>query len=69
MLHIEIKTKQRIDSGEAKKIISKGSIIAVLTTGVISENAKKLFKENNISWIERIPEDKILDKNLESLLC
>ena len=68
MLFIEIKTKLRIDSGEAKRIVSKGNIISVLTTGIISKNAKKIFDENKITWVEKIPEEILQDDNLEELL-
>jgi hypothetical protein len=65
MPYIEIKTRARIDKGMAEFIIQKRTITAVITMGVISENAKKLFDEANIAWAENIPENVFVD--LESL--
>lgn len=43
MPYIEIKTKKTIYPGEAQKIINKGTIIAVLTTGRISPKCQKII--------------------------
>jgi hypothetical protein len=56
MPHIEIKTKENIYPGEAQKIIDKQTVVAVITTGTISPNAKKLFDQAGIAWAENVPE-------------
>jgi hypothetical protein len=61
MPYIEIKTKKTIYPGEAQKIINKGTIIAVLTTGRISPNAKKLLDKAQIAWAENIPESEFME--------
>lgn len=65
MPYIEIKTRARIDRGLAESIIEKGTIKAVITTGIISGSAKKLFDDAKIAWAENIPEHEFI--NLESL--
>jgi hypothetical protein len=40
MAYIEIKTKKNIYPGEAQKIIEKGTVSGILTTGTISLKAK-----------------------------
>ena len=65
MPYIEIKTRARIDKGLAESLIQKGSITAVLTTGIISASAKQLFDSAGIAWAENIPEHEFT--NLESL--
>jgi len=40
MPYIEIKTRKQIDSTLARKIVDKGSVSAVLTTGLITRPAK-----------------------------
>ena len=67
-MHIEVKTRKRINSDLAKNIISKKSVIAIVTTGVISEPAKRLFDENRILWVEKLPEEKLTNENLENIL-
>lgn len=61
MPYIEIKTKKTIYPGEAQKIINKGTIIAVLTTGRISPNAKKLLDKAQIAWAENVPESEFME--------
>lgn len=56
MPYIEVKTRGNIYIGLAKSMVSKGTIKVVLTTGKISDTAKKLFEKNNIEWVENIPE-------------
>lgn len=53
--YIEIKTVENIYPYQAKKIIAKGTIKAVLTMGTISAKAKVLFDEAGIMWVEKIP--------------
>ena len=57
MPYIEIKTRKQIDSTLAKKIINKGSVSAILTTGKITKPAKKLFDESDIAYAENVPEN------------
>ena len=61
MAHIEIKTKKNIYPGEAQKIIDKGTVTAILTTGTISPKAKALFEEANIAWAENVPEKEFME--------
>lgn len=56
MPYIEIKTREVIGLVRAKKIVAKGSVSAVLTTGKISKEARKLFDEYNIAYAENVPE-------------
>jgi hypothetical protein len=56
MPYIEIKTRKQIDSTLAQKIINKGGVSAVLTTGIITKPAKKLFDEHDIAYAENVPE-------------
>ncbi len=65
MPYIEIKTRARIDKGLAESLIQKGSITAVITTGIISASAKQLFDAAGIAWAENIPENEFM--NLDSL--
>ncbi len=60
MPYIEIKSRKTIDSTLAKKIIDKGEVIAVLTTGHITKPAKKAFYQADIAWAEYIEETQFL---------
>jgi hypothetical protein len=62
--HLEIKNIY-IDSGLAKKIINKGTVIGVLTTKNISKPAKKLFDKADIAWAEKIPESAFMQPDSE----
>jgi hypothetical protein len=62
MPYIEIKTRKTIDGTLAQKIINKGSVIAVITTGKITKPAKDLFDKNDIAWAENIPEREFMDR-------
>ncbi|MFB2982454.1 hypothetical protein [Microseira sp. BLCC-F43] len=53
--YIEIKTLENIYPYQAKKIIAKGTVKAILTMGTISAKAKVLFDEAGILWVEKIP--------------
>jgi hypothetical protein len=55
-MYIEIKTKKKLGLTEARKIISKNCISAVITTGEITPQAKHLFDEHDIAYAEKIPE-------------
>ncbi len=61
MPYIEIKTKKTIYPGEAQKIINKGTVIALLTTGTISPNAKQLLDKAQIAWAENVPESEFME--------
>ena len=43
MPYLEIKPREKINRGLALTLIEKGTISAVVTTGTISPNAKKIF--------------------------
>jgi hypothetical protein len=57
--HIEIKTRY-LDSGDARSIIKKGTIIGIVTTDKISKPAKQLFDEANIAWAENVSKEDFL---------
>jgi hypothetical protein len=61
MSHIEIKTRQTIDSTLAQKIIDKGIVSAILTTGKITKPAQILFDEADIAWAQNIPESEFME--------
>jgi len=61
MSYIEIKTRKLIDSTLAQKIIDKGSVVSVLTTGKITKPAKALFNDADIAWAENIPESEFME--------
>ena len=66
MPYIEIKTREKINRGLALSLIEKGTISAVITTGTISSNAKKLFDNAGIAWAENIPESEFVNvKSME----
>lgn len=65
MPYIEIKTRRQIDSNLARKIINKKCVSAVLTTGVITKPAKKLFDEYDIAYAENVPENKFMESESE----
>ena len=65
MPHIEIKTRKIIDSTLAEKIIHKGDVSAVLTTGKITKPAKKLFDEHDVAYAENIPENEFMESEAE----
>lgn len=62
--YIEIKTLKNLYPYQARKIIKTGTVRAVLTTGTISADAKRLLDEAGIIWIEKIPE-KMFRKSTE----
>lgn len=61
MAYLEIKARKNLYRGDARKIIEKGSIVGVITTGKISREAKKMFDESGIAWAENIPEQEFMD--------
>lgn len=65
MPYIEIKTRKQIDSTSAQKIINKGCVSAVLTTGIITKPAKKLFDEHDIAYAENVPENKFMESEAQ----
>ena len=66
MPFIEIKTRERIDKGLADSIVSKGTVTAVVTSGIISAKAKIIFNENGIAWAENIPESEFMNQGEDS---
>ncbi|MCB1194329.1 MAG: hypothetical protein KDK90_28100 [Leptospiraceae bacterium] len=67
MPYIEVKARKEIDLDEARKIVRKGTITAVITTGKITRGAKKLFDEHGIAWAEYISEEEFFEKEGEEL--
>lgn len=67
MAYIEIKTRKYIDSTLAKKIVDKGVVCAVLTTGKISKPAKQTFKEADIAYAENIEEMQFLESKAQEV--
>ncbi|HLP88659.1 MAG TPA: hypothetical protein VK184_08740 [Nostocaceae cyanobacterium] len=61
MPYIEIKTSQKLGLTAARKIVEKGCVSAVLTTGRITEPAKKLFDDYDIAYAENIPEKEFME--------
>jgi hypothetical protein len=60
--YIEIKTVENIYPYQARKIIAKGTVKIVITMGTISPNAKLLFDNAGILWVEEIPEKLFADQ-------
>lgn len=67
MSYIEIKTRQTIDSTLAQKIIKKGTVSAILTTGKLTGPAKKLFDKADIAWAENIPEKEFMESEAQEV--
>lgn len=65
MSYIEIKTRQTIDSTLAQKIIDKGTVESILTTGKITKPAKALFDAADIAWAENIPESEFMESEAQ----
>jgi hypothetical protein len=57
--HIEIKASKELRKATAQKIVDKGSIFGVITTGKIVPSAKKLFDAAAIDYAENVPEDEV----------
>lgn len=64
--YIEIKTVENIYPYQAKRIIAKGTVKAVITMGTISKNAKMLFEEAGILWVEKVPEQMFIKSEVRS---
>lgn len=64
MSYIEIKTRKYIDATLAQKIIDKGTVVSVLTTGKISEPAKALFDAADIAWAQ-IRESEFMEREAQ----
>ncbi|MCW6035697.1 hypothetical protein K4A83_05345 [Spirulina subsalsa FACHB-351] len=67
MTHIEIKTRQFIGSDIANKIVKKGTVSAVLTTGKIYKPAKDIFDQAGIAWAENIDERQFLKSEAQEV--
>lgn len=65
MPYIEIKARKMLYPGDARKIINKGTVIGLLTTGTISKNAKKLLDDAGIAWAENIPEKEFMESEAQ----
>jgi hypothetical protein len=65
MAYLEIKTLKNLYPGDAKKIIAKGSVIGVITTGTISPKAKEMLNEAGIAWVENIPEREFMESEVQ----
>ena len=65
--YIEIKTLENLYPYQAKKIINKGTVKAILTTGTISPNAKTLFDQSGIIWVEKIPESRFMKSKAQDI--
>jgi hypothetical protein len=57
--HVEIKACEYIGGPDAKKIVDKGTVFGVITTGKIRKPAKERFDAANIDYAENVPEDEI----------
>lgn len=67
MPYIEVKSRKTIDSTLAKKIIDKGDVIAVLTTGHITKPAQDVFDQADIAWAEYIEERQFLESEAQEV--
>jgi hypothetical protein len=56
MPYIEIKTNKQINLALARKVINKGGVSAILTTGKITQPAKELFDEHDVAYAENVSE-------------
>ncbi|WP_293332005.1 hypothetical protein [Microcoleus sp. CAWBG58] len=65
MPYIEVKTRKKIGLTLARKIVNKGNVSAVLTTGKITDRAKKMFNENDIAYAENIPDTEFMSCEAE----
>lgn len=65
MSYIEIKTRKIIDATLAQKIIDKGTLVSILTTGKITKPAKALFNTADIAWAENIPESEFMEREAQ----
>lgn len=57
--HIEIKSGKQLRKAAAQKIVDKGTIFGVVTTGKIIDSAKEIFDTANIDYAENVPEDEV----------
>ncbi|MEH2381657.1 MAG: hypothetical protein V7K27_22670 [Nostoc sp.] len=65
MSYIEIKTRKIIDATLAQKIIDKGTVVSILTTGKITKPAKALFDAADVAWAENIPESEFMEREAQ----
>ena len=65
MAYIEIKTKSKLGLPDARKIVNKGCVSAVITTGEITLQAKQLFDENDIAYAEKVPEKEFMESEAQ----
>lgn len=65
MPYIEIKTRDKIGLTIARKIVNKGGVSAVLTTGRITDKAKKFFDEHDVAYAENVPEEAFVESDVQ----
>ncbi|MDY7013411.1 MAG: hypothetical protein SVX43_07355, partial [Cyanobacteriota bacterium] len=56
-----IKTRKKIGLTLAREIVKKETISAILTTGGITDKAKKLFDEYDIAYAENVPDREFIE--------
>ena len=61
MPYIEVKTRQKIGLTIIRKIVAKGCVSGIVTTGTITVQAKEFLEANNIAYAENILEGDITD--------
>ncbi|MEH2359235.1 hypothetical protein [Nostoc sp.] len=49
----------------AQKIIDKGTVVSILTTGKISKPAKALFDAADVAWAQNIPESEFMEREAQ----
>ncbi len=59
-MEIKAHKTKTIDSTLAKKLIAKQTVVGVVTTGKITQPAKRLFDEADIAWVENFPESELI---------
>jgi len=62
--HIEVKAwkKTKINSTKAKQISEKDTVIGVVTTAGITKQAKEVFDNADVAWVENFPESELLER-------
>lgn len=63
--YIEIKTRKILETADARKIVEKKCVSAVLTTGKIRGPAKELFDRHGIAYAENVPEKLFMESEAQ----
>lgn len=63
MPYIEVKSRQKIGLTIIRKIVTKGCVSGIITTGAITAEAKRFLEANDIAYAENIPEDEVIDSS------